>query len=406
MSATSRALRGVAGIRDIETTGLPGQIEPATALTSQKPPKFASLGLKTSLASGINRTEKMTRVGLRTPSKSSPSPVTSFVSRCINSSTFLIIEDDSYGEHPHIYVKIYPNHLLITDTGCNTPRSKKPSLTSLRQYLETHPIRSNNDECLNPDGQKKYIILCTHCHYDHILGITQFLSANPIIIASDFQPSFLLEDLPTHSLCKFLGIQTPEYRITLWAGHLNFLKISGVPFRIQFLHIPGHTPDSLAWYDIDEHHLYVGDTFYERERSIPIPELPGDADQVPDTQAAIIFPEEGGNWIQFMASLDVLHSFVLHKNRGLRRQHSLSYGAVPRVKVSCGHLTYSADAEDMVTEVRALFRRIIAGKVPVTSSSLKRGRIHDFWLEEGSRYSVLAPRHLTEEAREHYSQEK
>jgi glyoxylase-like metal-dependent hydrolase (beta-lactamase superfamily II) len=331
---------------------------------------------------------------------------TSFISRRVNGSTFLVIEDDAYGEQPYIYIKIYAKYILITDTGCNNPRSKAPSLTSLRQYLETYPVPQNGDQPLNPSGKKGYIILCSHCHYDHILGIPQFLSANPKIIASNFDKSFLLDDLDEHSLCKYVEVSTPKYTIAHWARHLDFFTHSGVSFRIQFLHIPGHTPDSLAWYDLDEHHLYVGDTFYERKRSKPIPGLPDDAGQVPGlpaTQAAIIFPEEGGNWIQYMSSLDLLLSFVLHQNMELRRQHGQRHEYPPRVKVGCGHLTYEGDGENMVLEVRALFERIIAGKVPVSGSGEKRGVIHDFWLESNeSRYSVMAPRHLAEEARKYF----
>jgi len=337
------------------------------------------------------------------------SPGTSFVSRRVNTSTFLIIEDDSYGEQPYIYVKIYEQYLLLTDTGCNQARSKEPSLTSLRQYLEEYPIPQNKGRCLNPNGMKKYVIICSHCHYDHILGIPQFLSAKPTIIASDFDESFLLKNLDEHSLCKFVGMPTPRYDIAHWASHMSYLSLSGFPFRIQFLHVPGHTPDSLAFYDLDEHHIYVGDTFYERRRRKPIPELPDDAGQVPGlpaTQAAIIFPEEGGNWIQYMASLDMLLSFVMHQNMELRRQHGLRHESPPRVKVGCGHLTYEGDAETMIIEVRGMFERIIAGKIPVSGSGEKRGVIHDFWLEsDDSRYSVMAPRHLAEEARKHFHAE-
>ena len=333
-------------------------------------------------------------------------PSTSFVSRRVNASTFLVIEDDHYGEQPYIYVKICPNHLIICDTGCNSPRSKKPSLVSLRQYLEDYPLPLNQDQPLNRGGRREYIIICSHCHYDHILGIPQFLSAKPTIVASDFNRPFLLKDLPVHSLCKYIDVPTPKYTISHWARHMDFLSLSGTPFRIQFLHIPGHTPDSLAWYDIDEHHLYVGDTFYERKRSTPIPELPDGAGQVPGlpaTQAAIIFPEEGGNWVHFMSSLDLLLSFVLHKNSELTRQHGLSHAVMPRVRVGCGHLTYEADAEQMIIEVQGMFERIIAGKVPVTSSGEKRGVIHDYWLEsETSKYSVMAPRHLAAEARRYF----
>jgi glyoxylase-like metal-dependent hydrolase (beta-lactamase superfamily II) len=348
------------------------------------------------------------RATLSSGSDGQPLPSTSFVSRRVNASTFLIIEDDSYGEQPYIYAKIYSNHLIITDTGCNSPRSTEPSLTSLRQYVETYPLALNQGQPLNPYGKKHYIIICSHCHYDHILGIPQFLSAEPTIVASDFDKQFLLKNLPAHSLCKYMDVATPKYTISHWAQHMDTLSLPGIHLRIQFLHIPGHTPDSLAWYDIDEHHLYVGDTFYQRIRSTLITELPDEAGQVPGaglpaTQAAIIFPEEGGNWIQFMSSLDILLSFVLHKNSELRRQHGLGHEVMPRVKVGCGHMTYDADAEHMIVEVRAMFERIIAGKVPVTSSGEKRGVINDYWIEsEDSKYSVMAPRHLAEEARRHF----
>ena len=333
-------------------------------------------------------------------------PNTSFFHKKVNASTFLLIEDDFYDEQPHIYVRVYAEHLAIIDTGCNRPRSKEPSLTSLRKYLETYPLPSNNSQCLNPGGKKKYILICSHCHYDHILGIPQFLSAKPIIVASSFDRSFLLNNFPEHTLCKFIGVETPQYHISHWASNMSFLSTPACPIRIQFLHIPGHTPDSLACYDIDEHHLYVGDTFYERMRNVPIPGLPENAVKVQGqlkTHGAIIFPEEGGNWIKFMSSLGLLLSFVRYTNNQLTSRHHSKYDSISRVKVGCGHLTYDADAESMILDVQAMFERIIAGEVPVTHSEEKRGIVHDFWLEsDDSKFSVLAPRHLAEEAKKHF----
>ena len=106
-----------------------------------------------------------------------------------------------------------------------------------------------------------------------------------------------------------------------------------------------------------------------------------------------------------MSSLDLLDSFIRHKNTELRRQYADICEIVPRLRVCCGHLTYNADAEEMVTQVRELFERIIRGDVPVTRSLMKRGVLNDFWLSEGSRFSVLAPRRLAEEARGHFGYE-
>jgi glyoxylase-like metal-dependent hydrolase (beta-lactamase superfamily II) len=358
----------------------------------------------------------------------SSSQSTSFITKRINPTTYLIIEDDSYSEQPHIYIKIYPNHLLLTDTGCNSSRTPNLTITSLRQHLETFPLPQNNNRPLNPHGLKRYIIICTHCHYDHILGLSPFLSSKPepepepIIIASSHSKSFITTDLPTHSLCKYIPVPTPQYSITHWASHLsNFtLPLAAYPFRVQFLHIPGHTPDSLAWYDIDEYHLYIGDTFYERKRQIPIPELPDDDEEGKvkggmDMKGAIQFPNEGGNWIHYMSSLSLLLSFVNHQNKLLKRQHELSphntlQTESPRVNLSTGHITFSADAEQMIIEVKSFFERIIAGNIPVAGSLVKRGAVYDFWLEkeggEVSKFSVLAPRRLCEEAKRVFHPER
>lgn len=102
-----------------------------------------------------------------------------------------------------------------------------------------------------------------------------------------------------------------------------------------------------------------------------------------------------------MSSLDLLLSFVLHQNTQLRRRAGFAHEPIPRVKVGCGHLTYDADAENMILEVRALFKRIIAGQIPVTRSWERRGVAYNYWLEgKEARFSVVSPRRLVEEARE------
>ncbi|EPE24533.1 Metallo-hydrolase/oxidoreductase [Glarea lozoyensis ATCC 20868] len=329
-------------------------------------------------------------------------PKTSFISKRINPSTFLIIEDDSYGEQPYIYVKLYPNHIFVTDTGCNSPRSSKPSLTSLREYIETIPLPDYDNKPLNSPGptQKQYVIICTHCHYDHILGIPQFLSATPppLIIASKAGQNFITHNLPSHSLCKYIPIPTPKYTVTNWVDYLSTLSIPGLiqPFRVIFLHTPGHTPDSLSYYDIDTQTLYTGDLFYTRHPTPPTPSI-----AVPPATGAIIFPVDG-NFITYMSTLDLLLSFIRHRNRILKSQAELTPPPVLRVKSCCSHLTYNVDAETIVEGVKGLFERIIRGEVPSSGKEVRRGVVMELWVEEGGVFSVLAPSKLVDEAREHF----
>lgn len=48
---------------------------------------------------------------------------TSFRTKKINRSTFVVQERDAYDEHPLIYVKVHPKVPLVvlSDTGCDEP---------------------------------------------------------------------------------------------------------------------------------------------------------------------------------------------------------------------------------------------------------------------------------------------
>lgn len=70
-----------------------------------------------------------------------------------------------------------------------------------------------------------------------------------------------------------------------------------------------------------------------------------------------------------------------------------------RMRLSSGHITYNADAEDIVSQARAFVLRIICDEIPVSKSLVRHGVLCDFYEEEGGRFGVLTPRRLVEEAR-------
>lgn len=97
-------------------------------------------------------------------------PTTScFTCSRLNASTFLIVEEDKYRECPFIYVKVFASVLVLIDTGCGgAAQDPSVELTSLRRHLEKFPLPENGDQPLNPQSQKGYAVICTHCHFDHI----------------------------------------------------------------------------------------------------------------------------------------------------------------------------------------------------------------------------------------------
>ena len=95
---------------------------------------------------------------------------TAFTARRKAPSLFLIVEtDDIFNERPFIYVKFLPGVLVVVDTGCGG-RTNEPDIDirSLREFIETWPLEDNGNSPLNAGGERKYTIVCTHCHYDHI----------------------------------------------------------------------------------------------------------------------------------------------------------------------------------------------------------------------------------------------
>ncbi len=87
-------------------------------------------------------------------------------------TVFLVNEhSDIYDERPFIYVKTISsaNALLILDTGCGGATDKPDiKVTSLREFLETCDVEDNEGKPLNVGGKMQYVVVLSHCHYDHI----------------------------------------------------------------------------------------------------------------------------------------------------------------------------------------------------------------------------------------------
>jgi glyoxylase-like metal-dependent hydrolase (beta-lactamase superfamily II) len=189
----------------------------------------------------------------------------------------------------------------------------KARFVRLREYLEHCPVSCNDDEPLNPGGARQYTIICTHCHYDHIGGISQFLLGGTTdIIASAAGRDFIESDLEENGLFRYVDKVTPWYQVTHWAQAFeklvfpvprrgekstNASKLEVIDLAITLIQQPGHTPDSLAWYDHDEMHLYVGDSVYEEG----------------EEEMRIIWPPQG-NMIEWTFSMQKLRQFVRSEN--------------------------------------------------------------------------------------------
>ncbi|KAJ3848659.1 Metallo-hydrolase/oxidoreductase [Lentinula lateritia] len=327
-----------------------------------------------------------------------------FTATRLASNTFLINEyDDIYSEHPLIYAIIFPSTsntsescskvghnragtIILIDTGCGgASNDPEVRVTNLREFIETVDVPDNGGRPLNgldkqsgSEGGKRmgYIVVLTHCHYDHIRD-----SDSPIL-ASSHSPEFL-SDIPEHSLCAFLNISTPEYTPTLVPhGHTisNLILSNKISSHVTVLHTPGHTPDSLTIYDStsDPPMLYVGDSLYEYE--------------------PIIFPKEG-SIVDWFSSIDALIGFVRIKERDLLI-----------VLLNAGHVTYLQPAREILQAAKGFMEDVVSGREPVRRRWVKRGeetveyrqslqgRIEASTTPGASRFSLICPERLISEA--------
>lgn len=222
---------------------------------------------------------------------------------------WMIREDDVYGQRPHIYAKICSSNgpdgkaevIVLSDTGCGTEvtadqeigNSQSPDNSSVWN------IRTLLEYTINPGGKLHYLVIMTHCHWDHILGIAKFLSS-PTTIASSSQEKIKCEPssvqivasakgiqfaypyckVQKNSHCLALGLEAPQYNITTWAfdfAPINYVRADKSQFstNITILHTQGHTPDSLSWYDGDLRHLHVGGSFHVNDAETDEPAATG-----------------------------------------------------------------------------------------------------------------------------------
>jgi hypothetical protein len=171
--------------------------------------------------------------------------------------------------------------------------------------------------------------------------------------------------------------------------HGNDMKLP-----VKVLHTPGHTPDSLSWYDVDERVLYVGDSFYSQQS-----EDTSAAPWGPERPAPIIFPKEG-NLFDWWASVDKLLAFVGGKNGGGEQGMGMDKGEENRVKLSAGHVTAGVDAQTCLKNVKDFMGRVLRNEVPFSALPDRRGETFGHWNDgPDGEFSVAAPLRIMEEGR-------
>ena len=196
-----------------------------------------------------------------------------------------------------------------------------------------------------------------------------------------------------------MDLHAPPYTVGLWLHDEQALpappslNLGEADFGITALHTPGHTPDSLSWYDASSRMLYVGDSFYS-QRSVDSQDAPwGDEGNAP-----IMFPREG-DLAAWWASLNKLVKFV-ETVEGECEEDDRTLG---KVVLAAGHVSVGVEAYGILLRARAFMGRVLRQEMECEMLPVKRGWEMGRWNEdqEGTigEFSLVAPLKVIEEGR-------
>ncbi|KAJ9654607.1 hypothetical protein H2198_006353 [Neophaeococcomyces mojaviensis] len=335
------------------------------------------------------------------------------------SHTYVIRENDHFGEYPNIYAKVYygsnhvPSAIILSDSGTGLSSDDG---WNIAVFLSS---------TINPNHSAPYVVLTTHCHYDHICGIQQLLNAkaNVTVLSSSHDLTYLTpwEHLQKHSLCEKLGLRAPVYdarwiedgqNVGFWNKENQRKEFSS----ITVIHTPGHTPDSLSWYDHETSALSVGDMFYEKESDET---RSGSNGRWPREPPQPVIFNEDSNIVEWNASMHRLLDFVRFENRRLAsgsgftsksRMEQDGFGestmltsfedgandwtivtaSQRRVALCAAHVTIATDAEFALLDMLSFMLRVQLDQVPRIKVCDPEGKL-DIWLWDDCKRSDLPP---------------
>ncbi len=105
-------------------------------------------------------------------------------------------------------------------------------------------------------------LINTHLHFDHLFGVNPLVSRFGLPLRYHPDDQFLLEDIPAQM--RMFGFPSP---------HTDYRPVKGEELQegdlvrfgnqiLHVLHLPGHSPGSVAFYEAEANILFSGDALF------------------------------------------------------------------------------------------------------------------------------------------------
>jgi len=168
------------------------------------------------------------------------------------------IQETWFKEHANFYLFGNKKESLLIDAGLG--------FFDIKKFLEKQ-------------GFKNIKVALTHAHFDHFGGIRHFLPSEILItkkIYKNIKDKKLIGLNYLHSKDFSKKINFPEIEkifdhFSILANPKNIKNIRINKFNFKVISTPGHTDDSVAYYDKNNGILVTGDTLYAGETYFNFP---------------------------------------------------------------------------------------------------------------------------------------
>lgn len=151
------------------------------------------------------------------------------------------------------------NECIIVDAGCYTDHE----FNLLVKYLEDNNL-------------KPIKLVNTHCHVDHVLGISKLIKKYSIPFEANKKDEPVIEDAVNHGKVFGFNVVQPPFP-TKYLNDGDEIKVGNSTLKV--LEVPGHSEGSIALYSSEGNFVIVGDVLFKG--TIGRTDLPGgDYDQL------------------------------------------------------------------------------------------------------------------------------
>ena len=148
-------------------------------------------------------------------------------------------------------------HLVVgaVATNCYIAENRK---TKEALIIDPGDNAARIEQIIKEDGVVPVAVLLTHGHFDHIMGIDDFLKAFPVPVYAGEDELPVIED----DRLNVSSMYGPKYAFHGAQPVRDGQVIECAGIEVDVLQTPGHTVGGCCYYLPKEHRLFSGDTLF------------------------------------------------------------------------------------------------------------------------------------------------